>query len=1115
MSTACTDCGWAVEAQARFCVRCGAELVSDHRQHTLSRRLEPHKRLLSVMFCDLVGSTELAVRFGAERLRQLTIDFQRRVATVAKAHSGFVARYMGDGVLIYFGYPHAKETDVEHALRAGLEILQGHPEAAGEPGHGLRIGVATGLLIIGDVIGHGAAREHATTGEAVNLAARLQSVAAPGSMVVCGRTRELAGNLFAFAAVQASPLKGFADPVASWRVLGPTNMLSRFEALRAAKGLTPFTGRERDLGWLRAHVENPAAATTAIDIVGDPGVGKSRLIREFHQRGAAAPHLVFQAGCSPDARQTAYLPFKQLLQQVLSAGASRSSQALAEEVEQSLQTLGLGNTVDVALVCTLLDLPIAADALRGLDAVLLGLRTRDLLLEILRRCGQSRSGLLILVFEDLHWIDRASEALLERIIAGEAGSGLLVIHTRRPNTVLAWAGRPNVFRLELDPMDAQTTREVAQNRLGVRALPEPLATLIAEKAEGNPLFTEELITFLMQRGIIRQAPEGLLYNPGTAKLELPASIELLLTSRITTLSPDHRLLLHFAAVMGRRFDLSVLEALLDAGAAPEQSLAALETADLVYRTKQPGIYAFKHALVRDAMYSSLLADARASLHGLVADELERRNGGQLWEIAEELARHYEAAGEVQKAVTYLFLSGQKSLRAYSVDAAEDFFSRAIALVDSHRAEVPQQQAGALVAEALSLLGLQAKYIDATALFERYRTLLTGLAEPYPYVKALNATCFAYFMQTRFAQASELAREAMTVAATADDELCLVYAASALIYSESAHYGIPAGDIAALAGSVLAKAEAVDDGYIQVRLLFDLAFYYVIRGSFMEARVYAKQLAQVGLTRRDPRATCFAEWTLGLVCVAEGDAEAALARGEAALAASLMIWDRVGSLWVKTGALVAMRRREEAATNLAELRRLCEISNDRLSGGSAGLFVGALLILDGKVGRGLREIAATIRLWDKVSWPNYADWVRVNLAEVYIELLAPAARPSTLFVLRNILTLVYLRLVAARRATALLERNLQSRTIDPEGYMRARAHYDLGSVQTLRGLRTEARQNLEASRDGAIRLGEASLLERSERALQDLDPRPSSRRTFGKRAVRFARSISSRPNTRHS
>jgi predicted ATPase len=347
--------------------------------------------------------------------------------------------------------------------------------------------------------------------------------------------------------------------------------------------------------------------------------------------------------------------------------AGEREKDVAQKLEVGLTALGLHSTRNLGLLLHLLGLKVPDGALRGLDGVLIGLRTRELLVQLLEaRC---RLSPVVMVIEDLHWTDSVSEEVLGKIVASESKVRLLLLTTRRPEYVPAWLDRSLVTKLHLEPLPAGDIRHLVQARLGVEVLPEALARQVTEKTEGNPLFAEEIASFLTERGILRAVAGKLEFDSSGVAVAMPASLQSLLTVRVDRRAPKDRALLQAASVIGRRFDPELLAFAVGETDAIDARLVAMQALDLVHLEGKSSDYLFKHALVRDALYQSLLTEARSALHLKIAEEIERRSGNRLTEVAEVLAHHYRQTDRADKAFAYLAMAGSKSLSVYSLDEA--------------------------------------------------------------------------------------------------------------------------------------------------------------------------------------------------------------------------------------------------------------------------------------------------------------------------------------------------------------------------------------------------------------------------------------------------------------
>ena len=571
--------------------------------------MEAERRQVTVLFADMVGFTAFSERSGEEAAFTLMQSLAKLMEEAVHEQGGVVQNFTGDGIMAVFGAPVASEDASLRACKAALAILE-NVKAAGddlEASHGarpqLRIGLNSGPAVIGKVQG-GADAGVTVLGDTVNVAARLQALAEPGFAVMSDATHRLVEGLVEAGFAGQHQIKGKSDAQKAYRLDGIRERAARFDA-KLERGLTRYIGRDRELEKLERGLDAIGGGVQVFDIAGEPGIGKSRLVHEFLGQIAKDRARVLTGSCTPDRQQTPFGAFIEIVRGAFRLARSDGEAVVARKLDEGLQGLGLRNQENLGLLLNLLGLKPPEGALEGLDGVLIGLRTR----ELLQRLTQARSRLtpLILVFEDLHWLDSASEDLLAKIAAIDEPLQLLVLHTRRPEYLPPWTGRPHVALLQMEPLSVRETVRIAQVRLGVDQLPEALAKLIGAKAEGNALFAEEIASFLLERGIVRRGPAGLEFDQLAVAIALPESVQSLLASRVDGLAPADRSLLQTAAVIGRRFDPDLVAVVGGASGNAEASFAAMEALDLVHRSEGSTEYVFKHALVRDALYNGSCA----------------------------------------------------------------------------------------------------------------------------------------------------------------------------------------------------------------------------------------------------------------------------------------------------------------------------------------------------------------------------------------------------------------------------------------------------------------------------------------------------------------------------
>ena len=634
------------------------------------------RRQVTVMFSDLVGSTALSARLDPEDLREVVAAYQKCVAETVGRFGGFVAKYMGDGVLVYFGYPQAHEDDAERAARAGLQLIAAVGVIKSHTPLQARVGIATGLVVVGDLIGSGEAAERGIVGETPNLAARLQGIAEPNMVVIAESTRRLLGNLFELEDLGAKDLKGIAGPMRAFAVLRPSSVESRFEAMHAS-GLTPLVGREEEnelllRRWARAN----NGEGQVVLISGEAGIGKSRLTAALLEQLTSEPHTRLRYFCSPQHTDSAFYPIIGQMERAAELTYTDTAQAKLDKLDAMLARTTTSKQ-DAALFAELLSLPNDG---RYPAVVLTPQQRRQKTMEALgsQMEALARQNPLLMVFEDAHWTDPTSLELFGRAVDRIASLNVLLIVTFRPEFVPPWIGRPHVTSLTLNRLTQRDIDAMIDRVVGNKQLLASIRQDIIERTDGIPLFVEEMTKAVLEAEGESEVQRTAAVVPSPA-LAVPASLHASLMARLDRLGSAKEVA-QIGAAIGREFSHALLAAVVRRPEAELTSaLERLTAAGLLFRQGVPphATYLFKHALVRDAAYGTLLREPRRSLHACIAEALE----SQFADIAENqpelLARHCTEAGLIEKAAGLWSKAGQRSLARSALVEATEQLTRAL------------------------------------------------------------------------------------------------------------------------------------------------------------------------------------------------------------------------------------------------------------------------------------------------------------------------------------------------------------------------------------------------------------------------------------------------------
>jgi len=643
--------------------RTGTTVNSRPPATTASFQDSAQRRQLSVMFCDLVGSTALASRLDPEDLREIMSGYHRASTEVIVKHGGFVARYMGDGILAYFGYPRANEDDAERAVRAGLVLVDTVAKLAARFGttSQLRVGIATGLVVVGDLLADVPGYEYDVVGKTPHLAARLQALAEPDTVVIDSNTRRLLGYLFEYRALGPLSVKGFDDPVAVWRVTRVSAVDSRFEALRTIT--TPMVGRNEEIEFLMQRWGQAKTGEGSVALIsGEPGIGKSRIVQSVLERIEGERHVRLRYFCSPHHQDTALYP---VIRQVERAARFRREDTVEQRLEKLAAVLALATndlSEAVPLLAQLLSIP-ARDLYSPLNLGPQRSKNRLFRTLLAQFEGLAVHQSVLTVFEDVQWIDPTTRELLNLIINRLPTLRTLLIITFRPEFAPPWIGHRHVTFPSLGRLPPRESAEMTAQVTGGKVLPKQIADQIIDRTDGVPLFIEELTKAVVESGMLTDAGDHYAAVGPVAPLAIPATLQASLLARLDRMAPT-REVAQVGAALGRQFSHELISAVAKMPKKQlDDTLARLVQAELIFRRGSPpdAEYTFKHTLVQEAAYATLLRSRRQQLHASIAATLEDQFPEIVVAHPALLAQHCVEAGLAEKAVVYRLRAGQQAL----------------------------------------------------------------------------------------------------------------------------------------------------------------------------------------------------------------------------------------------------------------------------------------------------------------------------------------------------------------------------------------------------------------------------------------------------------------------
>ena len=749
--------------------RTGAEATSpvQHR--------EAEFRQITVMFCDLVGSTQLSEKLDPEDLQKIIDSYRRECSTAIRRYGGEVARYLGDGVLAFFGWPYAHEDDAPRAVHAALEIVSVVTKISESVTLACRVGVCSGPVVVGEIRNSTASWSMDAVGETPNIAARLQTLAEPDTVLISESTRRLVSATFDLQSLGPQALKGITEPVRAYRVLAAKSAGSRFEAAHAGT-LTPLVGRSSELRLLLDRWEKVKEGDGQVILLsGIPGVGKSRLLHELKSHVEEEPHILLHHQCSPYHNQSAFHPVIEQIEQAAHLIAREADADKITKLQAYLPRSTNSSIEPLLLIANLLSISTENQQhLSELTPQQIKNRTISTLVEMLLAFSVQRPTLCI--FEDAHWLDASTLELLELMISRIAHARVLLIVSSRPEFRPTWLAHANVSTHSLTRLSQAEVRTMIRDLLRGGNMPQKLVDQIIEKADGVPLFIEELTSSTLSAPL----RETLGHTEQPASLRVPETLSDALMERLDRAAPSRRVA-QIAAVIGREFSDDLLSAAARIDEEDMQSaLSLLEQADIIYRVGiSPFVrFAFKHVLLRDAIYDSLLKSKRQQIHADIAAILVHDFPKLVENQPEVLALHYQEASNHQMAIRYWFESGQRALaHSANVEAIANF-RKALQLLNA-LPETPErikQEIDIQLALGIPLIAVRGYTAAETReAFSRARTLCLRLGDIPEYFQALFGLWGNHWMCGKNDEALRMADEFLSRSRALSDPVLLMVA----------------------------------------------------------------------------------------------------------------------------------------------------------------------------------------------------------------------------------------------------------------------------------------------------------------------------------------------------
>ncbi len=907
----CPSCGVANPPGHKFCGQCAKPLTTAAEPRfgapesytpkhlaekilTSRSALEGERKQVTVLFADVKGSMELLVDRDPEEARKLLDPVLERMMEAVHRYEGTVNQVMGDGIMALFGAPVAHEDHAVRACYAALRMLESVSRYGDEiqRSHGvpvqIRVGLNSGEVVVRS-IGSDLHMDYTAVGQTTHLAARMEQMAKPGSVLATADTLRLAEGFVQVTSLGAVPIKGLAEPVEVFELVGAGPTRTRWQAA-AARGLTRFVGRQQEMEALgQALTRAGAGHGQIVAPVGEPGVGKSRLFWEFTRSHRTHGWLVYETGAAPYGKSTPYFPLINLLRTYFEIEPRDDARKIHAKVLGKLLTLDRAFEPAVPAFLALLDVPVEEPQWQALDPPQRRQRTQEALKRLLLRESQVQP--LLLVVEDLHWIDTETQAILDSLVESLPTARILLLFNYRPEYTHTWGNKTYYTQLRIDPLPAENAAELLQALLGSDPGLDPLKQLLIQRTEGNPFFLEESVRTLIETNTLVGERGAYRLTKDLPRVQVPATVQAVLAARIDRLPPEEKHLLQSASVIGRDVPFGLLQAIADL---PEEALrrglADLRAAEFLYEKNLfPELeYTFKHALTHEVAYQSLLQERRKAVHTRVVEAIERLYGDRLAEQAETLA-HHALRGEVwERAVDYLRVAGAKVYAKGAPLESAAHYEQALQVLPRLPTNPDNLRRAIDVRGDLHLpLFALGQVPRLTQLHQEAEQLARRLGDQ-PRLGRISARLAAYsFMRAQYPQGIEYAQEALRVATAMDNPDLRIVASVGKAWNH-AHFGEyrPAIELflRVVEGPDAEHARRLPAGYTFAYLTGCswLAYCLAFVGDFEQAQMHGDHGIQEAEALEHPQAQAYASFWRAIPPCVKGDFAEALPWGERAV-----------------------------------------------------------------------------------------------------------------------------------------------------------------------------------------------------------------------------------------
>jgi len=1056
--------------------------------------LSGQRRQVTVLFADMAGYTALAEKLGEEQTYLLMQQVHQGLSEAVHAHEGTVQEMTGDGVMALFGAPIAIEEAPLRACQAAVNIQTRMAQVAKsfQAKQGIapyfRVGIHSGALIVGEV---GDARQSGVTamGDTVNLASRLENEAEAGTILISAATQALVDGFVDCEFLGERTIKGKSEPQKLWRLDGIREGVTRFD-ISKGQGLSPLVGRQRELEKLLGLWREASSGNLrAVCIRGEAGIGKSRL--SFELRNGIPDDNVFflECHCAADTRETPFAPLMEIVRRSFRIGMDASRDETERRLNQGLEMLGIAPDRSLPYLMNLLGHTPTGIDLDQIAGEALGIHTRDAVIEMLReRCRVTPT---ILVVEDLRWIDSATQALLTRVIEDEKGLALFVIATARTGYEPPWAEAKGVTILNLGALSGAETEGLLQGRLDCQTLPDGLSQVVSEKSQGNPMFAEEILTYLRGSGALSGEGPDLTFDGQQGDATLPVAIENLLMDRFDKLDSGPRGILEAAAAIGTRFTTKLLTRVTGQGSETEiaKQLGVLRAQGLIQTETGGRAYTFSQTLARDAIYESLLSARRQTLHGAVAKAVEDQDNFDPDDAADTLAYHWSRSADPGRAVKYLSIAGENGLRIYSLEEAQNYLQQALALIDENPGCVDDTALADILLHIARVLYFQYDFKGLIELVEPYLDRVAALGDNRRLSRFLFEIGYAHVFSCNIELGREYLSRSRALGEADNDELAVAYADLGSMW-DRCFWGEPgvARDEAQreAAKRILEVGRRHGDTWLASKAGLADGLDFAAWGHPRESRAALVNLMALSRNTNDPRPRSMGQWALAALEIYSGNYSEAIEIADDALRISLSPIDRFAANTYKGMALVASGQMVDADMDLLQRGIVAAEANwFTMVTPPAKMVMGVGMVMQGNMAAGVRTIETTASKADKNGMVGMRPIGDHFLGQVHLQFVLGGETPPISVLMANASFLLTTLPFAKKKARSYLQSALDGYSAMDNPASAAQCHHDLGLLERAAKKTDKARASFEQARDIASAVGADNIVRDAEAALASL------------------------------